>query len=1014
MTDRGNGKKKLDLVQIRTRLDSGRSPRLWRGLEELASSEEYKNFLHHEFPYHTEQGSQGISRRNLLKLMGASAAMAGLTACTKLPTEKIVPYVQAPEEIIPGKPLFYATSMVFGGVANGLLIESHMGRPTKAEGNSEHPGSLGAADIFAQASVLNLYDPDRSQVVVHNGRIANWSEFLETMDRVRAELLATQGAGFRILTETVTSPSLAAQLTDLLKQFPKAQWHQHDPAGRDNVREGAQLAFGEIVETQYKFDQADVVLALDSNFLCAGPGSVRYAHDFADKRRVALPTSTMNRLYVVEPSPTATGAQADHRLPLGASQIEGYARWLAARLGAKTGMTAAAGTPPAEYAWIEALARDLENHRGSSIVLAGEAQPPAVHALAHALNDALRNVGKTVAYTASIEANPLNQAQSLMKLVTDMRSGQVGTLVILGANPVYSAPVDFQFRENLLKVRRRIHLGLYEDETAIQCHWHIPATHYLEAWGDARAYDGTVSTIQPLISPLYNSKSAHEVLAVLQGQPGRSGHEIVREYWQSQRPEKNFEAFWETTLCNGVMAGTAFPAKKVTLKMDLGSGTPQAAPGQGYEINFRPDPTVWDGRYANNGFLQECPKPLTKLTWDNAAMVSPQTAQELKLENEDVIELHYQGRTVRAPVWILPGHAEKSVTVHLGYGRSRAGNVGNGAGFNAYELRTSEELWFAAGLDIQKTGDRYLLANTQHHHIINEDGREVEEESVAAQHREVVRVAKLEDFRKNPNFAKDPAEQTTQAESLYAPYDYSKGNQWGMSIDLNSCIGCGACVVACQAENNIAVVGKDQVSRGREMHWIRVDTYYEGNLDSPRMYNEVVPCMQCENAPCEVVCPVGATVHSPEGLNEMIYNRCVGTRYCSNNCPYKVRRFNFFLYSDWTTPSLYGLRNPNVTVRSRGVMEKCTYCIQRINTVKIKAEEEDRPIKDGEILTACQQTCPAQAIVFGDINDPNSKVSKLKAQPRNYGLLTELNTRPRTTYLAKLRNPNPEISEGHD
>ena len=1010
MTDRRKGKNKLDLVQIRTRLESDESPRLWRGLEELGATEEYKNFLHHEFPYHTEQGSSGISRRNLLKLMGASAAMAGLTACTKLPTEKIVPYVQAPEEIIPGKPLFYATSMTFGGVANGLLVESHMGRPTKAEGNSLHPGSLGAADIFAQASVLNLYDPDRSKVVVHNGRIANWSDFLDSMHVLRQALLSTQGEGFRILTETITSPSLGAQLRELLSQFPKAEWHQHDPAGRDSVREGARLAFGEVVETQYRFDRADVILSLDSNFLCASPGSVRYAHDFADKRRVTLPTSMMNRLYVVEPAPTATGAQADHRLALRTSQIEGFARWLARRLEAKTGMTSAAGAPPAEYAWVEALARDLENHRGSSIVLAGEAQPPAVHALAHALNAALDNIGKTVIYTNSIEANPVNQAQSFAKLVRDMRDGHVNTLVILGANPVYSAPVELRFRESLMKVRHRIHLGLYEDETAVQCHWHLPETHYLEAWGDARAYDGTVSTIQPLITPLYNGKSAHEVLTVLLGQPGRPGHEIIRDYWQSQRQEKNFEAFWETSLHNGVITGTAFPAKNVTLKLQLGDA-PQTASGEGLEINFRPDPTIWDGRYANNGFLQECPKPLTKLTWDNAAMVSPKTAQELKVENEDVVELRYQGRTVRAPVWILPGHAEKSVTVHLGYGRSRAGNVGNGTGFNAYDLRTSGSLWFASGLEIHKTGDHYLLANTQHHHIMRQDGREVEEESVAAEHREVMRVGTLEDFRKNPDFAKDPAEQTTQAESLYPPYDYSKGNQWGMSIDLNSCIGCNACVVACQAENNIAVVGKDQVSRGREMQWIRVDTYYEGDLDSPRIYNEVVPCMQCENAPCEVVCPVGATMHSPDGLNEMIYNRCVGTRYCSNNCPYKVRRFNFFLYSDWTTPSLYGLRNPNVTVRSRGVMEKCTYCIQRINTVKIKAEEEDRPIREGEIVTACQQTCPTKAIVFGDINDPNSKVSKLKAQSRNYGLLTELNTRPRTTYLAKLRNPNPEIQE---
>jgi MoCo/4Fe-4S cofactor protein with predicted Tat translocation signal len=1012
MTDRKNGKKKLDLVKIRTRLDSSPGPQLWRGLDELAGTEQYKDFLHHEFPYHNERDSHGISRRNILKLMGASAAMAGLTACTKLPTEKIVPYVQAPEEIIPGKPLFYATSMPFGGVANGLLLESHMGRPTKAEGNSEHPGSLGAADIFAQASVLGLWDPDRSQVVVHNGRIANWSDFLDYVGVLRLELAATRGAGFRILTETLTSPALTAQLADLLKQFPEAQWHQHEPAGRDNVREGARLAFGEIVETQYRFDRADVILSLDSDFLCAEPGSVRYAHDFAAKRRVIDPASTMNRLYVIEPAPTNTGVQADHRLSLRAVEIEGFATSLAGKLGVK-GAAASAGSTPPEYKWIDALARDLQNHRGSSLVVAGYAQPPIVHALAHAMNAALDNVGKTVIHTDSIEPNPTNQSQSFKKLVADTAGGKVDTLLILSANPVYSTPADLNFKENLLKVRRRIHLGLYVDETAVQCHWHIPEAHYLEAWGDARAYDGTVSTIQPLISPLYEGRSALEVVAALAGQPGRSGHDIVRDYWMGQRKEKDYEAFWETTLHDGVMAGTAFAPKTVTLKMQFAGAAPQAASKGGLEINFRPDTNVWDGRYANNAFLQELAKPLTKLTWDNAALVSPRTAQELKLENENVVELRYQGRTVRAPVWIMPGHADQSVTVHLGYGRTNAGNVGNGTGFNAYALRTSDQPWFGSGLEVRATGTTYTLAHTQYHHAINGE-QEIKEESAAAEHRNLVRIATLDEFRKNPNFAKDPADKTTQAESLYPPYDYSKGYQWGMSIDLNSCVGCNACVVACQAENNIAVVGKEQVNLGREMQWIRVDTYFEGNLDSPRMYNEVLPCMQCENAPCEYVCPVGATMHSPEGLNEMIYNRCVGTRYCSNNCPYKVRRFNFFLYSDWTTPSLDGMRNPNVTVRSRGVMEKCTYCIQRINTVKIKAEEEDRTIQDGEILTACQQTCPAQAIVFGNINDPNSKVSKLKAQSRNFGLLTELNTRPRTTYLAKLRNPNPEIPEGQD
>ncbi len=1003
-----DAKEQLDLIQIRAKLEGGERPQLWRSLDELAGTEEFKNFQVNEFPYHQEKSA--VSRRDVLKLMGASAAFAGLTACTKLPTEKIVPYVQAPEEFIPGKPLFYATSVPFGGVACGLLAESHLGRPTKVEGNPQHPGSLGAADIFAQASVLTLYDPDRSQTVVHTGRISSWSEFLEAMALHRQTLLATQGEGFRILTETMTSPSLGAQLAELLKQFPKARWHQWEPAGRDNARAGARLAFGEYVETQFIFSRAEVILSLDSDFLYAGPGSVAYARDFADKRRVTGPASSMNRLYVVESTPSVTGAQADHRLPLRASEIAGFAQALAARLGIK-GITA--GSNPA-YAWIDALARDLQAHRGSSLVVAGDAQPPMVHALAHAMNAALENAGKTVVYTNSIEVSPTDQGQSLRELADDMRDGKVQTLVVLGANPVYSAPADLRFKENFLKVDLRVHSGLYQDETAEQSHWHIPEAHYLESWGDARAYDGTVSTIQPLIAPLYDGKTASEVISVFLGQPGRTAHEIVRGYWQGQRKEKNFEAFWETTLHDGVMAGTTFAPKAARLSLDLAAIKPPE-PAGGLEIVFRPDPTVWDGRFSNNGWLQECPKPLTKLTWDNVALVSPKTAENLKARNGDVLKLVYKGRSPRpdrpVALWIMPGHADDSVTVHLGYGRDRAGSVGSGKGFNAYEIRTSDQPWIGTGVEISKTGDTYVLAHTQHHNIISQGGKEVEEESQAEKNRELYRIATLEEFRQKPDFAKDPAEMTTEAPSLYPPYDYSQGPQWGMSIDLNSCIGCNACVVACQSENNIAVVGKDQVNRGREMHWIRVDTYFEGGLENPGLHNQPVPCMQCENAPCEVVCPVGATVHSPEGLNEMIYNRCVGTRYCSNNCPYKVRRFNFYLYSDWTTPSLYGLRNPDVTVRSRGVMEKCTYCIQRINAVKIAAEKDDRPIRDGEVLTACQQTCPTQAIVFGDIRDPESKVSKLKAQSKDYALVAELNARPRTTYLAKLRNPNPEIKD---
>jgi molybdopterin-containing oxidoreductase family iron-sulfur binding subunit len=873
--------------------------------------------------------------------------------------------------------------------------------------------------------VLSLYDPDRAQVVIYRGRIGDWSTFLTSMDQARAELLTRKGTGLRILTGTVTSPALADQIRGLLAQFPQAKWHQYEPGARDTVHEGAKLAFGEYVNTVYHFNQAEVIVSLDADFLSAGPGAVRYAHDFADKRRVTGPESTMNRLYVVESTPTVTGAMADHRLPMRASDVALFARLLSARLDAKTGpdggkrayaggekLEAEGGVKtgarvivwPAD--WISALVGDLQKHHGSCLVIAGEQQPPAVHALAHAMNDALGNVGKTVHYTDPVEANPVNAMASLKELVADIQAGQVDTLLMLGVNPVYNAPADLHFGENLLKVRTRIHLSLYEDETAELCHWHIPEAHFLEAWGDARAYDGTISIIQPLVSPLYDGKSAYEILAVLGGQAGTTGHEIVRSYWQRQKPGADIEPFWQASLNNGVIVNSALAPKPVKCGSGFSFGLPNPKAG-GIEIVLRPDPSIGDGSFSNNAWLQELPKPLTKLTWDNAALVSPASARKLHVTNGDVVKLSANGQTVEAPIWITPGHADDSLTLHLGYGRRRAGHVGNGKGFNAYLFSTTENPWIGSAT-VEKTGKTYQLVTTQHHHIMGKEGEEREEESVAALQRKLVRGATLEEFRKDPGMLREEGEEN--GPSIYPAYPYT-GNSWGMSIDLNSCIGCNACVVACQAENNIPVVGKDQVSRGREMHWIRVDTYFQGGLENPEVFNQAVPCMHCENAPCEYVCPVGATVHSPEGLNEMIYNRCVGTRYCSNNCPYKVRRFNFQLFSDWTTPSLEPLRNPDVTVRSRGVMEKCTYCIQRINKVKLAAEKEDRELRDGEILTACQQTCPAQAIVFGNINDPNSRVAKMKAQSRNYGLLTELNTRPRTTYLAKLWNPNPEIKE---
>jgi MoCo/4Fe-4S cofactor protein with predicted Tat translocation signal len=1012
---------RLDLVSIRERLASSQGQEYWRCLEELAGSEEFRELLKQEFPQQSASWFEGVSRREFLKLMGASLALAGLNACRPAPIdEKIVPYVNQPEEIVPGRPLFFATAFPIGGVGNGIIVESHEGRPTKIEGNPNHPASLGATDAFTQASILTLYDPDRSQVVSNAGRISTWSAFLTAVnDGLEAERLSG-GAGLRILTETVTSPTLANQLRQLLAKFPRAKWHQYEPINRDNLQAGARLAFGDNVNTVYRFENADVILSLDADFLFSGPGRVRYARDFIGRRKVSQGKTEMNRLYAIEATPSVTGAMADHRIALRPSEIPNFARAIAA----KVGLSTVSSTDLQRSQWIDALVRDLQMHRGASVVVAGDLQPPAVHALAHAINRALDNVGKTVIYIDPIEANPVDHLASLRDLVKDIESGAVKMLLMLGGNPVYTAPVDFGFAEQLAKVPLRVHSGLYEDETSAYCHWHIPETHYLESWSDIRAYDGTVTIVQPLIAPLYEGKSSHEIFAALAGKSGETSYDTVRNYWKGQKIAGDFELFWRTALHDGVVAGTTFPPKAVRLKaladIDARSASetrnlkpetrnPQAEPGSSLEISFQADPTVFDGRFANNGWLQELPKPLTKLTWDNAALVSPQTAQRLGLSYQvgarggehgrvfaDVVELRYQGRTLRAPAWIVPGHADECVTLHLGYGRTRAGKVGNGAGFNAYAIRTANAPGYGTGLEIRKAGRQYMLACTQFHH--NMEGRDF------------VRAATLEAYRKDPNFAQ--IEHHHEAEgSLYPGFKY-EGYAWGMAIDVNACIGCNACVAACQAENNIPVVGKTEVTRGREMHWLRIDRYYKGSPENPETYHQPIPCMHCENAPCELVCPVGATSHSHEGLNDMVYNRCVGTRYCSNNCPYKVRRFNFFQYADFETPSLKPMRNPNVTVRSRGVMEKCTYCVQRINAGKIAAEKENRSVRDGEIQTACQAACPTQAIVFGDINNRESAVSQWKASSLNYGLLTELNTKPRTTYLAKLKNPNPEIKTG--
>jgi MoCo/4Fe-4S cofactor protein with predicted Tat translocation signal len=1084
---------RLDLETVRARLAGKGGQQYWRSLEELAATDGFQELLEREFPRQAPRDMEPLARRDFLKLMGAALALAGVSGCAYQPTEKIVPYVQQPEEIVPGKPLFYATSMTMGGYAYGALAENHMGRPTKIEGNPDHPATLGATDPFMQASLLTMYDPDRSQTVRQLGNISTWDSFLATMQDALAAQRPTRGAGIRILTETVTSPTLTSQLRDFTRLYPGARWHTYEPASLENAHAGSRLAFGADVNTLYRFDQADVILSLDSNFLQEEAGRVRYAREFINGRRVRQGRTKMNRLYVAESTPTITGAMADHRLPVRAGDIEGFARAIARQVGVAgvtggapagtTAGTAGAGeVTPAK--WISAVAADLQASRGRGLVLAGPHQPPAVHALAHAINQTLGNAGKTVIHTEPVETSPPNHTASLRNLVNDMRAGKVKMLLILGGNPVYNAPADFKFAQALNGVPLRIHLGLYDDETSALCHWHIPESHYLETWSDARAFDGTVSLVQPLIRPLYDSRSAHEVLSLMLGNPTPlTSYDIVRSYWQGRRgldgggaattrrtgaggatfgggamtsgagrvgtasrqAADAFEKFWEKALHDGVVPNTKAKPRAVALRTGFIASSPSPTAGSGLEVVFRPDPSVWDGRYANNAWLQELPKPITKLTWDNAALMSAHTAQQRGLNSNDVVELTYRGSTVRAPILVVPGHPDNSVTVHLGYGRTRAGKVGTGTGFNAYALRTSDAPGIASGVEMRKTSERYQLVTTQQHFLLDARSKDDPSKIDTTYGRDIVRVGAISEFVKDPRFLEEEHEEGERM-SLFTPewpsdvrqkghkaagrnaqeggyegYGENHGkmiapHQWGMAIDLNACIGCNACTVGCQSENNIATVGKDQVSNSREMHWLRIDTYFKGYPENPEIYFQPMLCQHCEKAPCEPVCPVEATSHSAEGINEMTYNRCVGTRYCSNNCPYKVRRFNFLQYSDQMTPVIKLMKNPDVTVRSRGVMEKCTYCVQRVNLARIEAEKEfqdgTRPnamIRDGEIVTACQQACPTDAIIFGNINDPKSLVSRLKREPHNYGVLKELNTEPRTSYLARLRNPNPAL-----
>ena len=973
----------LNLDDLRRRLREG-GPRYWRCLEELAEAPEFLEVLGREFPREAALRREGMDRREFVALLGASLALAGLAGCTREPSETIVPFVRQPEGVVPGKPLFYATATPDPDGAVGLLVKTVMGRPIKVEGNPKHPASLGATDLFTQASVLSLYDPDRSQAVLQAGRPSTWSAFLAAFQSAMSGPPAKDGARLRILTETVVSPTLASQLEELLRRWPRARWHSYEPVGRGSVWEGSRRMFGRDLDSRYQLDRADVVVSLDADFLTCGPAHLRDAREFADRRREGG-RGRMNRLYAFESSPSLTGAAADHRFPMAAGRIESVAWSLARALGVRL--------PEGEktsIAGLDAVVRDLQRHRGSSLIAAGAGQTPTVHALAHAMNEALGNVGATVSYLPPAGFAPPPDG-SLQELARAMDAGEVQVLLILGGNPVYTAPADLNFSSLMDRVGLRIHLGLHDDETSQLCHWHLPEAHFLESWGDARAFDGSTTILQPTIAPLYGGRTAVEVVSALSGEGRRTAHDLVRAHWKGRHPAADFESFWSIALHEGTVPGTAAGPIRVSPVADWAASLRRTAPSEGIEAIFRSDPTIGDGRHANNAWLQELPKPLTHLTWDNAALLSPATAQRLSLANGERIEMTLEGRKVQGPVWILPGHPDDSVTLPLGYGRTRAGRAGERRGFNAYALRTSRAPGFAGGLQIRKTGRKDNLACTQLHY--------------AMEGRDLIRTRIVGEFTER---AKE------DHPSLYPPVEYP-GPAWGMVIDLGACMGCNACVVACQSENNIPVVGKEEVLRGREMQWIRVDRYYSDDPENPAVHHQPVPCMHCEKAPCEPVCPVAATSHSGEGLNQMVYNRCVGTRYCQNNCPYKVRRFNFFDYAATSragSPSLTLLNNPDVTVRERGVMEKCTYCVQRIMSARIEAEKEGRPLRDGEVVTACASACPAQAITFGDLNDRRSRVAGLRSNPLNYALLGELGTRPRTTYLEKASNPNPELREG--
>ena len=996
----------------------------WRSLGQLEERPESRAFLEREFPEGASELPEGVTRRDMMTLLGASLSLAGLAGCRR-PVEEIVPFVTAPEEIVPGIPRYYATTMPFRRSAYGLIVESHEGRPTKIEGNPSHPSTLGASSSRVQASVLGLYDPDRSQSVTQKGARKSWSDFVTAWGEL-SKAHAADGAGLAVLSESFSSPTLARLASEFRARYPRAVWATYEAVSDENRLAGLRSATGRDLDLMLRIDQASVILALDADPLLTDPEMIRHTRGFAAGRRAGVSGGAMNRLYAVEGVYSLTGAMADHRLRLESRQIAPFLAALAARLvppAAGAASQAEAGVPGVDPRWLDALAKDLLANRGKGLIVAGERQPAAVHAAVCALNTSLGNTGKTVSYYETRDA-ALPSVSSLASLVSAMKGGAVQTLVVLGGNPVFDAPADLDFASAMAKVPHAIALGHSVDETSSKAEWHVPRAHYLESWGDARAVGGTLSVVQPLILPLFGGKTAVEVLGLMVGGKDRPGYDILRETWKPILGEAEFDSKWNRVLHDGFLSGSELPEvvpdftaqPLAELASPIGGGA-RRWPGD------RVPPLPLASR-----------RPLRERRVAAGASRSPHQAhvgQPRARKPEDRRDARSCergcgpsrscGPLARASRLDPPGHGGRCSSPHPWLRSSARGTDWVRGRVRHVQGPSLPGTWLRQR--------RQAHQARPHLPALGDAG--------ARQHGGAPRRARVDPGRasiesrgggasRTPGWGRGSRgaaarrqeapgalgvfEEDTEHFSLWKEHTYDQGHQWGMTIDLNACIGCNACMTACQSENNVPVVGKAQVAKGREMHWIRVDRYFSGEPDaSPEMVFQPIPCMHCEDAPCEQVCPVAATVHDAQGLNVMVYNRCIGTRYCSNNCPYKVRRFNFFNFTKDTPDILKLAMNPDVTVRARGVMEKCTYCTQRINRVKIDARLAGREIRDGDVKTACQQACPASAIEFGDIRDQSSRVGKAKADPRNYALLEELNTKPRTTYLAKVRNPNPDL-----